>query len=403
MIRLRPTLPLLLLLTLGACGGEEPQPAGDGGTAPAADQDLAAAADPAGTQDAASSGRRGRRAPPPVIGRVEGAARSRIDFEVVHIELGQMYQEEKRDLEYPFTLVGPDEVILLDPEVSCGCTEPGLEVEGEPWEFGKPIPAGSKGKVLAVFDSKRYQADKASSIRVQGNATNLPQQLTIQAFILPLFQVQPRMARFDNLLGRELRRNENPTRTLEVTGAKPFEITEWVDLPEWLVLKEVGEPRVAEDGVGQVRTLEVGLDPDVPLGQHTALAEAETTLGKRLQVQVYAEVLGPVRFFPDRFPRFGLQEQGQENVIRAVRIQATQDRLPIPAPRLEYSGPEGVYEITLDEKKPGLRYDLLVRLLPDAPEGRHDGKLQLIWPEPEGELVLEDREFDLSVIVTQPR
>jgi len=416
---------LLPLLLLGACTGEEQPEAGaasvlgDGTSATASGAPAAAdppatpaAADPAAASTAggaaatqAGGGRGGGGgSPPPVIGRVEGLSRSRIDFELTHIDLGQLYQQELRDLAYPFQLAGPDDVILLEPEVSCGCTEPSLEVEGEPWAWGKPIPAGSKGRVLAIFDSKLYSATKSSSIRVIGNAINLPVQLTIDSYILPLFQVSPRMARFDNLLSLELRRNKQPTRELEITGAKPFEIVTWKDLPEWLQIEEIGEPRTADDGVGQVRTLRVGLNPEVPLGRHSTMAEAETTLGKALAVQVYAEVNGPVRFFPERLPRFGIVEQGSENQIRTVSIRATQDRLPVPAPFFDYEGPDGIYEITLDEKKPGLRYDLNVRLLPEAPEGRHDGKIKLSWPEAEGIPVpLEAREFDLQVIIAKPR
>ncbi|RMH02770.1 MAG: DUF1573 domain-containing protein, partial [Planctomycetota bacterium] len=344
-------------------------------------------------------GRRGS-GPPPVITRDQSLSRSRIDFEVTHIDLGQMYQEETRDLEFPFQCNGPDPITLFEPEVSCGCTAPSLEVEGEPWEFGKPIPPGAAGRVLAVFDSKKFQLDKASSIRILGNAVNLPVQLTLKAFILPLFQVSPRMARFDNLLSRELRRNDRPTRYLEVTGAKEFEILRWIDLPEWLEIREVEEPRPAPDGVGQIRKLEVALNPDVPVGRHSTMAMAETSLGKDLAIQVYAEVFGPVRYFPEAFPRFGLVQPGKTEVVRAVSIRATQDRLPIPAPRIEYQGDENVFEITLDEKKPGLRYDLIVGVLPEASPGRHDGKILLTWPE-DSELPLEPREFDLSVIISQ--
>lgn len=400
---------LLPLLVLGACGGGDPIPADPPeavqgpGAAETASAATAAGQDPQSAQASAPRGRRGG-PPPPVIGRVEGLSRSRIDFELTHIDLGQLYQQETRDLAYPFQLAGPDAIILLEPEVSCGCTAATLEVAGQPWEWGKPIPADSAGRVLAIFDSKRYSATKTSSIRIIGNAINLPVQLTINAFILPLFKVTPGMARFDNLLSRELRRNDRPTRKLEITGAKPFEILAWADLPEWLQIEEIGEPRPADDGVGQVRTLEVAINPDVPLGKHSTMAEAETSLGKALAVQVYAEVYGPVRYLPEGALRFGLVERGKENQLRTVRIQASQDRLPIPAPFFEYQGPEGVYELTLDEVKPGLRYDLNVRLLPSAPEGRHDGKITLTWPEAEGFAVpLEGRDFDLQAIVTLPR
>lgn len=417
----RSLLLLSFLLALAGCSdstgssGEEAGPAAAAPPAAAGAAEIAPAPpDPAPAPAQAAKppedggGRRGGRGsrsqePAPVITRDTARSRSRIDFSVTRVDLGQMYQEERRELAYPFQLAGPDPVVLVDLEVSCGCTEPSLEVEGEPWQFGQPIPAGSSGRVLAIFDSKRYELDKSSSIRVHGNAVNLPVQLSIQAHILPLFRIDPRMARFDNLLTRDLRRNENPTRKLEVTGAQPFEILEWTNKPDWVVIEEVGEPRTAADGRGQIRTLEVGLQADVPEGRHSAVAEGTTSLGKTIPVQVYAEVFGAVRYFPDTIQRFGLQAQGSTE-MRVMRIQATQDRLEIPAPSYDYSGPADVFEITLDEKKPGLRYDLSVRLLPEAPIGRHEGKIKLSWPASEGiPSGIPDQEFGLSVIVTQPR
>ncbi len=339
-----------------------------------------------------------RGAQAPVIKMSEGHSSSSFNPSIKSIELGSVYQHNQFPLEFPFTIDGEDGIVIDRLTTSCGCTDARLEVEGQAWEFGVEIPGGSKGIVHAIFDSKDYNGTKTSSITVDGNSPSLPTRLNLAAQVQPVFGVTPHMARFAGILAGELRRNPNPKRTLEVLGSQPWEITEWLDLPDWVTIRDSGEKTVAEDGIGEVHQLIVSLDPDIAEGRHSALAVAQTDIGHKLTFQVYAELYGKVRYFPDRLVGFNLVEKG-DDPERRLQINASVDWLNLPMPAVTYEGSE-VFDVILDEKTAEKEFVVIVQVKADAEIGRHAGKVLVTWPD---DADIPNREFPISVLIREPR
>lgn len=362
----RLTLPLLLLLT--SCGGDP------------------------------SDGRGGRTTqPPPVLGPAVGHSNSSMVFASESQDFGEVFQHRHFDLDFSFEVQGKDDVVVDALTASCGCTDVALHVEGKVWEMGKPIPAGSKGRIVGTFDSRDYVDVKTSSIKVEGAGANLPIRLNVSAKVKPVFSSTPHMARFVDLLVAPHRRNERPTRQLQVTGSEPFTITGWKDLPTWVTIQDTGKA-AAPDGVGEVHTLEVSLDPAISAGRHSTLAVAETSIGQTLTFQVYAEIHGKVRYFPDRLVGFNVVEQGK-SPERILRMHGSVDWLDVPEPTVTYEG-SSAFDAFLDVKKLNKEYALIVQLQPDAEPGRHTGKISVTWPEGSD---IESREFPISALVREKR
>ena len=160
---------LLLPCLLVACGGSDESPETEGQTpATSAAQDSSA---PDGARLTAETSTK------PIgesLQSVQGGSRSRVQFEFLDLDLGVIYQENTTEIRFPFVVEGPDPVTITGMDASCGCSEVSLEVEGKPYPINTPIKAGAKGAVVGTFNAAQYLNTKTSTIRVMGNAMNLP-------------------------------------------------------------------------------------------------------------------------------------------------------------------------------------------------------------------------------------
>ena len=368
-------LPALICVLVAACGSGDPNHQGNQNGMQRSDGAVA-----------------------PMIAIEAGISVSHFVVEINSVDLGDVYQHNKFPLEFPFSIQGSDGIVITRLTTSCGCTDARLEVNGVDWALGEEIPAGSMGVIHAIFDSRAYNGTKTSSITIDGNSSDFPMRLSLTSQVKPVFATTPHMARFAGILSGSLRRNQNPQRTLEVLGSEPWEISRWVDLPDWVTIVDSGENTVAPDGVGEIHKLVVSLDPDIAEGRYSALAVAETNIGHQLSFQVYAELYGKVRYFPNRLVGFNLVEQGNDPE-RRLQIKASVDWLELPIPDIIYEGAD-VFDVILDEKTPAKEYVIIVQLRPEAEIGRHSGKVKVTWP---ASSAIPDREFPISVLVRAPR
>ena len=333
-----------------------------------------------------------------VIGVGNSRSLSRFQPGIKNLELGKVFQFQTFPLRFPFKVEGNEPVVLTELRPSCGCTEVALEVNGEPWDLDTPIPGGSEGAITGIFDSKNYTNRKDSSITIQGNATNLPMKLGLAAFVTPVFSSTPHQARFVDILAGSIRRNPTPTRKLKVTGAEPWEIVSFRNKPEWITITDMKENIPAPDGIGEVHTLLVELDPQLAEGRYSGNVLIETSIGHDLSFSAYAELLGKVRYFPDRLVGFNLVEKGQEP-IRKMKIRPSVDWLEIPEPNITYAG-DDVFEVFLDSVVEGKDYVLTVSMKSNAEIGRHAGKVSVTWPAGSD---IPNREYPITVLVREPR
>ena len=162
---------------------------------------------------------------------------------------------------------------------------------------------------------------------------------------------------------------------------------------------------VGLEGIRPVDLSPDGLDPPVGVGIESPAEGGETSpaLGKpRLETeqrvlattQPAAQVQGPVRYYPSNRLWFGMQDQGQARTM-TVRCLAATDSVSLQTPEALFKGSDA-FSIQVVEKKPGEEYLARVRLSADASVGRHNGILEIKWPEETG---LRTFEIPISSIV----
>jgi uncharacterized protein DUF1573 len=305
------------------------------------------------------------------------ASRSRLKFTYLDIDLGSIYQETILPLSFPFVVDGPDPATITSLNASCGCTSIELYVENEAWPLNTPIPAGSNCEVRGEFNSAHYLNVKSSTVRLRGNALNLPLTLNVQAFIRKHFELSPGTVRFGQVTARSLAA-QPVVKKVKVTSADDFTIKSWTRLPQGLEARLLDTHETREDG-RHVRYLEITLTDKVGAGNLMKSIQAETSVGRLLEVQINANVVGPVRYAPEEFLKFGAVNQGS-SPKRAIKILATSAETLLPEPKVEFLGPE-VFSWKLAEKVPGKEWVVRFQLSADTPIGRHGGRLKISYPD----------------------
>lgn len=314
-------------------------------------------------------------------------------FSVLDQNLGDVYQDTVyENIEFPFEVKGDSPVTITVYDLSCGCTEANILIDGKVWPRGDALVPGMEGVISATFDAARYKGMKTSSITLRGEGADLPVQLTLNAFVKPHFEMQPTQAQFGEILVGRLR-EEDPVKEIQVAGSGPFEIIRWRRLPKGVAIEAFGDPEDRPDGT-QIRRFRVKLTPEAAEGRLYSSALAETTLGHNLEILIHAQILGPVRYYPSNRLWFGMQDQGQERKM-TVRCQAATDTVVLQAPEAVFTGSDA-FSVQVVEKTPGGEYLARVRLSPDATVGRHNGILEIKWPQ---ELGLQTFEIPISSIV----
>jgi hypothetical protein len=317
---------------------------------------------------------------------------SRVKFEFLDLDLGIVYQENEVEIRFPFGIEGPDPVTITGMDASCGCSEVWLEVEGKRYPINTPIKAGAKGAIVGVFNAAQYLNVKTSTIRVLGNAINLPLVLNLKAYIRRHFDVNPGTVRFGQQLVRALR-DQPAVQKVKVTGRVAFDIKSWKMIPQGVEVKVLEEVQDLEDG-RQARWIELTLTDAVPSGVFMRSVQAETTLGRDLEIHMYANIVGPVQYAPEEFLKFGAVTEGTLTK-RQVKILASDPTITLPTPRIEFAGPE-YFSWKLVEKEPGREWVIRFELSAEAPIGRHGGRLMISFPDDDG---LASREIKVSAMV----
>jgi len=328
-----------------------------------------------------------------------GSSTSNIVFETKSVDLGKTYQKHKYPLSFPFVIEGGDPVVITTLDPSCGCTEAKIKINGEIWPLGREIPPGTKGEISAVFDGASYRRTKASTIKIRGTASNLPDSLKLETFVLPVFELKPNPILFGDVMYGDLRDND-PEITVEVIGMEPFEVTRWKTVPEGITIQEKGEPTLDEEGKRQTRHFTFRLERNAPAGRMFKSAIAETTLDIPLQITMRATITGPIQYLPEQRLSFGLVNEG-ETPQRLVTIKANTEQVNVPSPIINIDGKAAkVMTHTLVEKEAGRSYVVRVKLNEDVAFGRYPGSMTVSYPEGSG---IESHTFPLSATVRKRR
>lgn len=335
---------------------------------------------------------------------VAGGSRSDLKFDFLEFDLERVYQHHTYPLEFPFTVEGPDPVVLTELDSSCGCTKVEirpdweLEVEGQAWPLNKEIPAGARGAISAVFDAARYQKEKASTITVRGNFLSRKIVLGVTAHVIPVFEVAPNVVQFGEVLAGALRQ-EDPSKIVAVTAMKEFEITRWKRVPPGIQIKEIAEVQKIEHG-RVIKSYSITAGPEMPEGRMSSSVIAETDLGIDLEFLVNIDILGAVKYAPSSRVAFGIVDQGKAR-RRTIKVEATRGAIKLPVPMVEIEGAAGdVMVAEVETVDADLHYDIKLNIGEDAPAGSYNGVLRITYPEGSG---VAAKEIILNARIRQPR
>lgn len=335
--------------------------------------------------------------PIPATDQQQPSSRSDLQVEKHEIDLGKVFQQHSYDVEFPFVVSGPDPILITDIASSCGCTKPAIrpdwdpDFEGEFWPLNREIPAGAKGAVVAIFDANRYERVKASTITVRGNFMSKKVVLNVQAYVQPVFELKPRNLTFGELHISQLS-NAEVGREIKVTGMKEFEVVRWRKVSPGLKVEEVGEANILDDGRME-RTFKVIATSTLPEGRVATSLIAETSLGTDLELLVNGNVLGAIKYAPERRIAFGIFDQGQSRT-RTVKMETT--GLVIPEPQVEVLGDAAaVMNAVVQATQVGKLYEIKISIGDTAPAGSYNGILRISFAEASGlqkkEIVLNAR------------
>lgn len=313
----------------------------------------------------------------------EGRSRSDMRMAKLEINLGTVFQRMSYDLEFPFDVNGPDPIIIEEIDTSCGCTSARIrpdwdpDFEGEFWPLGTPIPAGVSGTVVAVFDGSLYKEEKASTITIHGNFLSNKVTLGVEAFIEPVFHVEPAGVNFGELQLTDLAK-DSVIKEVKVTAMKPFQITRWSRVSPGFLVKEIGEAQILDEG-RMARTYQVIATSDLAEGRLNSSIIAETDLDEGLEWVVSAHVVGPVKYSPVTAQiAFGVVDLGKV-VKRPLKIDSTGSIIAEPSFEIVGNAAKAI-EGTLEVVKEGQSYVIRMATKQDAVAGRYDGLLRVSFP-----------------------
>lgn len=100
-----------------------------------------------------------------------------ISFDQRALDLGRIMEGETAGAEFRFKNTGKTDLIITNIQTTCGCTVP-------KWEK-KPVPPGSEGSILVLFDSRGRTGLQNKSVRIISNAANNEVILAITAEVIP--------------------------------------------------------------------------------------------------------------------------------------------------------------------------------------------------------------------------
>lgn len=89
-----------------------------------------------------------------------------IDFDFTSHDFGEVQAGDSVSIEFPFTNNGTEDLILMDVQVTCGCTTPYWPTD--------PIAPGESAVIKAQFNTKGKSGKFDKPLTITSNATNLP-------------------------------------------------------------------------------------------------------------------------------------------------------------------------------------------------------------------------------------
>ncbi|PCJ51803.1 MAG: hypothetical protein COA70_13620 [Planctomycetota bacterium] len=316
-------------------------------------------------------------------------------FETKSVDLGETFQHHQYEVRFPFTVVGEDAVRVKELNTGVGFTLAYLE---PPLLLGDWIHPGTQGAVVVTFDAGRYKADKTSTVLVRGDFESEREQLSAEAFVIPVFELEPRVLQFgDIILGDAY--SQKRSLVVQITALKEFQVLCWKRTPPGVSIEAIEGVEILEDGRA-VQSFRVTAGPEIAEGRMSTSFIGETDLGTEIEFMVNANVLGMVKYAPSSRVAFGIFDQGKEKK-RSIRIESVRGAVDVPLPTLTIEGEAAkVMQAEVRTVTSGLHHRITLNIGKHAPSGSYNGVLRITYPEASG---LAPKEIMLNARIRSSR
>jgi hypothetical protein len=357
-------------------------------------------------------------------------AGSALRFASERVDLGVLHQHDRKEFAIPFEVTGDAPVSLTSIEVSCGCTDVAVVVDGktlllaekkltataaapsasgeeealktEVAEGSVVLPQGTRGEVRGTYDPGPRLNEQIVTISLRGSMLNSPARTELRAQLKPLYVLEPAQLLFGTQVDAALRAQSRSQEVL-VRAARPFTLKGWKRVPNCLRIEDLGEV-ASVDGAGPARRFRFTLDGSAPLGVYDQLVSAATDLGPDLEFLVSWRVVGPATYAPEHRVQF-MPVPGGKAHERGVKIRPSLPEVRIPEPTAEVLGDAGAVLRVAVERLPAegeLAAGWLVRcsLPAETAPGAYTGTLRISYPDG---AELTDHEMIVNIRVQEPR
>jgi len=316
-------------------------------------------------------------------------------FESKSVDLGETFQHHQYEVRFPFTVVGENAIRVQELNTGVGFTLAHLE---PPLLLGDWIPPGTQGAVVVTFDAGRYKADKTSLVSVRGDFESERVELSAEAFVIPVFEMEPRIVQFGEIiLGDDS--PQKHSQIVVVTALKEFKVLQWKRTPPGVSVEAMDGGVVLNDGRA-VQSFRVTAGPEMTEGRMSTSFIGETDLGVDLEFMVNADVVGLVRYAPSSRVAFGIFDQGQEKK-RYIKIESVRGAVVVPLPTLTLEGDAAkVMQAEVRTVSEGMHHRITLNIGKRAPSGSYNGVLRITYPEASG---LAPKEIMLNARIRSSR
>lgn len=357
-------------------------------------------------------------------------AGSALRFASERTDLGVLHQHDRKEFAIPFEVTGDAPVSLTSIEVSCGCTDVAVVVDGETLLLAEKkltataaapsaseeeealktevadgsvvLAPGTRGEVRGTYDPGPRLKEQVVTISLRGSMLNSPTRTELRALLKPLYVLEPAQLLFGTQVDAALRAQPRAQEVL-VRAARPFTLKGWKRVPKCLRIEDLGEV-AADDGAGPARRFRFTLDGSAPLGVFDQMVSAATDLGPDLDFMVSWRVVGPATYAPEHRVQF-MPVPGGKAHERGVKIRPSLPTVRIPEPTAEVVGDAAAVLRVAVERLPAeaeLAEGWLVRcsLPAETAPGAYTGTLRISYPDGAG---LTDHEMIVNIRVQEPR
>lgn len=256
---------------------------------------------------------------------------------------------------------------------ACGCTVA---------SFDEKIEPGKVGKVTAKVDTQDFSGPISKSIAVfTSDKTNPKLQLVVKADVKPYIGVDPGYARYSYVQGEDVK----PIgQTLWTEDGRDVRILRLTSPYDHLVVshREATEEERHKPAKGKQWRIEVVLKTDAPVGPLKDWVEVETDHPKQKIVRL--PISGFVRPRQHLTPPdldFG-ELQGASLPLQRTFHMTNFITNGIEISKVESSLPAITTEVIKNEKQPGHRFQLVVKLGPEMPKGDFETVLKIHTTDP---------------------